>query len=79
MRPVPTHPRVIASFAYDDVGRRLSACPIDGEATLCSGVPETMFHVFRKSLTPEEFFFDYIASHFPREIASARLKPRALR
>jgi hypothetical protein len=79
VRLVPNHSRAIASFAYDDASRTLSAYHSDGEVTLCSNVPAAMFHVLQKTLTPEEFFLAYIASRFPCEIASARLRRQASR
>jgi hypothetical protein len=79
VRLVPIHPRATASFAYDPASRTLSAYHADGKVTLCSDVPAAMFHILQKTPTPEEFFLAYIASRFPCEIASARLKRQASR
>lgn len=73
MRLVPTHPRALASFAYNLANRTPGACHANGDVTLCGDVPATLFQILRKVTAPEKVFLAGIALHFPCEIASARL------
>ena len=72
---VNAHPRTVSRFVYDPVTRLLRAYHPDGQVTLCSDVPEAMFHVLEKTRLPEEFFTSYIVSQFDSEVAATRVRP----
>ncbi len=71
---VNAHPRSVSRFVYDPVSRLLRAYHSDGNVTLCSDVPEAMFHVLEKTRLPEEFFRTYIVSQFDSEVAPAHVQ-----
>jgi len=74
---VNAHPRTVSRFVYDPASRVLRAYHADGQVTLCSNVPEAMFHVLEKTPLPEEFFTSYIVSQFESETAATRLRSLA--
>jgi len=71
---VNAHPRTVSRFVYDPVTRLLRAYHPNGHVTLCSDVPEAMFHVLEKTRLPEEFFISYIVSQFDSEVAAACIR-----
>ena len=71
---VNAHPLTVSRFVYDPVTRLLRAYHPDGHVTLCSDVPEAMFHVLEKTRQPEDFFTSYLVSQFDSEIAAARIR-----
>jgi hypothetical protein len=74
---VNAHPRTVSRFVYDPATRLLRAYHLDGHVTLCSGVPEAMFHVLEKTPLPEEFFASYIVSQFESEVAATQVRSLA--
>jgi len=76
---VNAHPRTVVRFVYDPASRVLRAYHSDGKVTLCSDVPEAIFHVLEKTPLPEEFFASYIVSQFESQTTAAQIRSVASR
>jgi hypothetical protein len=75
MEFVLPHPRQIGSFSYDATRHVLLAHHVDGDVTVCSDVPESMYKALTRTLAPEELFVRYVRAQFDCEtIPATRLQ-----
>ncbi len=72
-----SHPRQILSFSYDAASLVLMAHHRDGDVTICSDVPESMYEALTETLAPEDLFVRYIRAQFDCEkVPSSHLQAR---
>ena len=70
MKVTVPRPRSIASFAYDDEDRKLSAYYLSGKIVECHDVPESIVYILRRTPTPERFFEANVLREFPCDVVA---------
>jgi len=69
-----SHPREIRSFSYDPAHHVLCAHHLDGDVTICSDVPKSLYDALTNTLAPEELFIRYVRPQFDCETVSMALR-----